>query len=153
MDNPRKMFNASKVTVQLMLLSPVFMVPTLNLVIIIHLLYVFQMRKASSVQIYTTMDNGTCNGDAYISQQVQNPVNYIMVGEDTLQNINSNYANFNDHCAGVYTLNTQNPITGTTINTTPFVIPNSQNFYGAQVPTSAITIVDTLTLCIQNCLI
>jgi hypothetical protein len=107
----------------------------------------------SSVQIFTTEDNGTCNGDTYISQQVQNPVNYIMVGEDTLQNINSNYANFNDHCAGVYTLNTQNPITGTTINTTPFVIPNSQNFYGVQVPTSGVNIVDTLTFCIENCLI
>ncbi len=107
----------------------------------------------SNVQIYTTMDNGTCNGDAYISQQVQNPVNYIMVGEDTLQNINSNYANFNDHCAGVYTLNTQNPITSTTINTTPFVIPNSQNFYGVQVPTSGLNIVDTLTFCIENCFI
>lgn len=107
----------------------------------------------SNVQIYTTMDNGTCNGDTYISQQVQNPVNYIMVGEDTLQNINSNYANFNDHCAGIYTLNTQNPITGTTINTTPFVISNSQNFYGVQVPTSGISIVDTLTFCIENCLI
>lgn len=107
----------------------------------------------SNVQIYTTMDNGTCNGDAYISQQVQNPVNYILVGEDTLQNVNLNYANFNDHCAGVYTLNTQNPITGTTINTTPFVIPNSQNFYGVQAPTSGLSIVDTLTFCIENCFI
>ena len=107
----------------------------------------------SSVQIFTTVDNGTCNGDVFISQEVQNEVNYELVGVETLLNVNSNYANFNDHCAGVYTLNTQNPITGTTINTTPFVIPNSQNFYGVQVPTSGVNITDTLTFCIENCLI
>jgi len=107
----------------------------------------------SSVQIFTTEDNGTCNGDVFISQELQNEVNYELVGVETLLNVNSNYANFNDHCAGVYTLNTQNPITGTTINTTPFVIPNSQNFYDVQVPTSGINMIDTLTFCIENCLI
>ena len=33
------------------------------------------------------------------------------------------------------------------------MIPNSQNFYGVQAPTSGLNIVDTLTFCIENCFI